>query len=100
LEGEARGDGRVESVPALLEHRHARRRREPVRRGDDAEGSAKLWAGRDAHAVFAETISAVYSGTSQTTPSGGSVRSAEKGWSCHGTASASTPPMLPTPEPP
>jgi putative transposase len=40
------------------------------------------------------------SGTSQTTPSGGRVSSAEKGWSCHGTASDSTPPRLPTSEPP
>ena len=41
-----------------------------------------------------------YSGTSQTAASGGSVRSAENGWSCQGIASASTPPRLPTPEPP
>src|SRR5579884_1116482 len=41
-----------------------------------------------------------YSGTSQTAPSGGSVRVAENGCSCHGTASASTPPRLPTPLPP
>ena len=40
------------------------------------------------------------SGTSQTTPSGGSVTGAENGWSCHGTASDSTPPRLPTSEPP
>ena len=39
-------------------------------------------------------------GTSHTTPSGGSVTSAEHGWSCHGTASASTAPRLPTPLPP
>ena len=41
-----------------------------------------------------------YSGTSQTAPSGGSVRVAENGCSCHGTASASTPPRFPTPLPP
>src|SRR5207245_6215682 len=42
----------------------------------------------------------VYSGTSQTAPRGGSVSCAENGCSCHGTASASTPPRLPTPLPP
>jgi len=41
-----------------------------------------------------------YSGTSQTAPSGGNVSVAENGCSCHGTASASTPPRLPTPLPP
>ena len=40
------------------------------------------------------------SGTSQTTPSGGSVTSAENGCSCHGTGSDSTPPRLPTSDPP
>src|SRR5207248_6436472 len=40
------------------------------------------------------------SGTNQTAPSGGSVTGAENGWSCHGTASASTEPRFPTPEPP
>ncbi len=39
------------------------------------------------------------SGTSQTTPSGGSVTGAEYGWSCHGVSSATTAPLL-TPEPP
>ena len=33
-----------------------------------------------------------YSGTSHTTDNGGSVSSAECGWPCHGTGSASTPP--------
>ena len=41
-----------------------------------------------------------YSGTSQTAPSGGRVSVAENGCSCQGTASASTPPRLPTPLPP
>lgn len=41
-----------------------------------------------------------YSGASQTAPSGGSVSVAENGCSCQGTASASTPPRLPTPLPP
>jgi REP-associated tyrosine transposase len=40
------------------------------------------------------------SGTSHTTASGGSVTSAEKGWSFQRTASASTPKPLPTSEPP
>jgi hypothetical protein len=41
-----------------------------------------------------------YSGASQTAPSGGSVNVEENGCSCHGSASASTPPRLPTPLPP
>jgi REP element-mobilizing transposase RayT len=41
-----------------------------------------------------------FSGTSQTTPSGGSVTGAENGWSCQGTASDSTAPRLPASEPP
>src|SRR4051812_39237520 len=41
-----------------------------------------------------------YSGMSQTAPSGGSVSVAENGWSWHGTGSASTPPRVPTPDPP
>ena len=92
LEREARRDGGVERVAALLEHGHAGRRRKPVRRGDHAERAAELRARRE-HA-------AAYSGTNQTAPSGGSVTSAENGWSCQGIASASTPPRLPTPEPP
>jgi hypothetical protein len=40
------------------------------------------------------------SGTSHTTPSGGSVTSAEQGWLCHGTGSAFTPPRLPVSVPP
>ena len=90
LEGEAGRDGGIEGIAALLEHRHAGRRREPVRRRDHAEPAAELRASRDRHA----------SGTSHTAPSGGSVNCAENGWSCHGKASASTPPMFPTPEPP
>ncbi len=39
-------------------------------------------------------------GTSQTTPSGGSVTAAENGWSCQATSSATTAPSLPTSEPP
>jgi hypothetical protein len=39
-------------------------------------------------------------GTSQTTPRGGSVTSAENGCSCHGCASATTPPTFPAFEPP
>ena len=41
-----------------------------------------------------------FSGTSQRTLSGGRVTSAENGCSCHGRASHSTPPRLPTSEPP
>jgi putative transposase len=44
--------------------------------------------------------SAFASGTSQTTASGGSTTSAEKGCSPHGTGSASSPRPLPTSEPP
>ena len=40
------------------------------------------------------------SGTSHTTPSGGSVTSPENGWSCHGVSSAITRPRLPIPDPP
>ena len=40
------------------------------------------------------------SGTSHTTPSGGSVTSAEHGWPCHGSGSAATPPRLPVSVPP
>ncbi len=39
-------------------------------------------------------------GASQTTPSGGSVTSAENSWSFHGSAPERTTPMLPTPDPP
>ena len=38
--------------------------------------------------------------TNQTAPSGGAARVAENGWPCQGSATASTPPRLPTPEPP
>ena len=96
LQREARRDGGVEGVAALLEHRHPRRRREPVRRGDHAERAPELGSRRE-HSWAAERT---YSGTNHTAPSGGSVTSAENGWSCQGTASASTPPRLPTPEPP
>jgi REP element-mobilizing transposase RayT len=48
----------------------------------------------------ASAVAGASSGTSQTTPSGGSVTGAENGWSCQGTASDSTPPRLPTSEPP
>ena len=41
------GDGGVEGVAALLEHGHAGRRGEPVRRGDHAEGAAQLGARRE-----------------------------------------------------
>ena len=37
---------------------------------------------------------------SQTVPSGGAATVAEYGCPCHGVSSASTPPRLPTPEPP
>lgn len=40
------------------------------------------------------------SGASQSTPSGGTVRVAEAGLPCHGSGTASTTPMLPTPLPP
>ena len=40
------------------------------------------------------------SGTSQTTPSGGSDTAVEHGWLCHGSGSASTPPRLPVSVPP
>ena len=56
LQRQPGGDRGVERVPAALEHRHAGRRREPVRRGDHAEGAAELGAGREAHP--AATISA------------------------------------------
>ena len=57
-------------------------------------------SGRVEMLIVFGTISAGYSGTSQTAPSGGRLSSAEYGWSCHPTASASTPPRLPTPERP
>ena len=41
-----------------------------------------------------------YSCTSQTVPSGGAATVAEYGWPCQGVSSASTPPRLPTPDPP
>jgi hypothetical protein len=56
-------------------------------------GAASAWR----PAVRAPSYS---SGRSHTTDSGGSVSSAENGWPCQGTPSASTPPKLPTPEPP
>lgn len=48
----------------------------------------------------ARFVSRVVSGTSQTTASGGTTTSAEKGWSFQGTDSARTPSPLPTSEPP
>jgi len=50
LEREAGRDSRVERVPALLEHGHPRRRRQPVRRADHAECSPELWPRREGHA--------------------------------------------------
>jgi hypothetical protein len=55
---------------------------------------------RRLHAAGEEHVAYLPSGTSQITPSGGSVIDAEHGWPCQGTASASTPPRLPTFEPP
>ena len=54
----------------------------------------------DSCAGLATRVAGAVSGTSQTTPSGGSVTSADHGWSFHGTASASAPTPLPTSEPP
>ena len=47
LQGEARGDGGVEGVPAALEHRHPGGGSEPVGRGDHAEGAAQLRSRRE-----------------------------------------------------
>ena len=44
LQREAGRDGRIECVPAALEHRHAGGRRQPVCRRDHSEGAAQLWA--------------------------------------------------------
>ena len=41
-----------------------------------------------------------YSGASQRTPSGGRVSTADAGWPCHGSGTASIMPRLPTPLPP
>ena len=49
LEHEARGDGGVESVAAAFEHAHAGGGGDPVRRGDGAEGSLEIGAGRECH---------------------------------------------------
>ena len=45
-------------------------------------------------------VACAAAGTSQTTPSGGSVISADQGWSFHGDFSARIPSPLPTSEPP
>jgi hypothetical protein len=45
LQHEPRRHAGIEGVAALLEHRHADRGRDPMRRGDDAEGSFDLGAG-------------------------------------------------------
>ena len=50
LQREAGRDGGVERVPALLEHGHPRRGREPVRRRHHAERSSELGSRREAHA--------------------------------------------------
>ena len=47
LQREAGRDRGVERVAAALEHRHAGRGREPVRRRDHAEGAAQLGPGRE-----------------------------------------------------
>jgi hypothetical protein len=45
LQREAGGDGGIEGIAALFEDRHAGRGREPMGRGDDAEGAEDLGAG-------------------------------------------------------
>ncbi len=45
LQGEAGGDGRIDGVPAGLQHRHSRRRREVVSGGDHSEGPLQFRAG-------------------------------------------------------
>ncbi len=44
LEGEGGGDRGIEGIAALLQGRHADCRRDPVGRGDDAEGALDLGA--------------------------------------------------------
>jgi hypothetical protein len=66
------------------------RRLTPSLRGMRGTGSFIEWWGQEGP----------YSCTNQTVPSGGTARVAEYGWPCHGSSTASTPPMLPTPEPP
>jgi hypothetical protein len=45
LQHEPRRDGGVEGIAALFQHRHASRGRQPVGRGDDAEGACDLRSG-------------------------------------------------------
>lgn len=74
-----------------LHHRLPRQRRHRLR--------IRLPAARSVRELLV-LAQAGYSGRSQTTPSGGSVTSADCGWSCHGRPSATTAPRFPTPLPP
>jgi hypothetical protein len=56
LEHEPRGDGRVERVAAVLQHRHPGRRGEPVRRGHHAERAREFRPGRESGNVGHDPI--------------------------------------------
>ena len=56
LEHEAGGDGGVEGVATALQHGHAGRAGEPVRRGDHAEGPGQLRAGRERRRHLAQVM--------------------------------------------
>jgi REP-associated tyrosine transposase len=72
----------------------------PVRAGLCERPEDWRWSSCYDGVAVSVVAAASASGTSHTTPSGGRVTWAENGCSCHGVASDSTPPRLPTSEPP